>query len=302
MANNPMSSLNEDQAMREFYAKNLASRQRKDLLASGEAQQRAGLGSLASAQAAEIMEGIIPRGEQIAGRRLADIRATGDRQEDSGAGRRLGQTIDSTKDLERRKALLERLQFYSTPQYDKSGILLKAPLDPETSRKMAYGDVDMIYGNNDATNQRPDNITSFVDENGIRNWTNKPKTLSQVPIKNSQEVLMQKTLSQVPVGQTSSNNETSLSKVSTIDENPYINYTNIKPGQGNYASQYWGTSPTGQTARIDFEPPVYPSGLPNPKFLKRTKWRSDIGYPQTKEEHLKYKNALNKLNNLNSGY
>jgi len=107
--------------------------------------------------------------------------------EQAGMTGRLGQQLGASKDAERRKALQERLKFYTTPEYNKDGtLLLKAPLDQENALKMAYGDVDMMYGNQGADdqgvdNKRQDTIRSFRDAKGIRNWTNQPGgTLTQV--------------------------------------------------------------------------------------------------------------------------
>jgi len=94
---------------------------------------------------------------------------------EAGLMSRLGQKLGSARDTDRRKTLQERLKFYTTPEYDKTGtMLLKAPLDFDTARKMSYGDVDMIYGNQGTENRRQDNIRSFRDNEDYLNFTNQP--------------------------------------------------------------------------------------------------------------------------------
>lgn len=79
MANNLLSRLNEDEAMRDFYAKNLAERERKSLLAKAQARQANAAADLNLAEANKIQGEIVPFREQVAGRMLADAQTKMDR-------------------------------------------------------------------------------------------------------------------------------------------------------------------------------------------------------------------------------
>src|SRR6056297_773809 len=117
--------------------------------------------------------------------------------EQAGMTGRLENQQDFTTEQNRRKYLQDRINFYSTPEYSKDGMqLLRGELDPELSREAALRDMQLSYGGQSMGNSVP--VESFIDDKGIRTWTNRPETLAQITSKRPQQDLLQKGMSGQP--------------------------------------------------------------------------------------------------------